>query len=95
METAAALVKIENLSEINLSSLPVGAKLLVQCKKDWRMAVISVNTGEKIVLQICSPSGRTYRKKCTVETILFFDGAFHLLGEGLWREQLVKYDHRW
>lgn len=80
----------------NLRELPIGAKLLVQCKKDWRMAVVSISSEEKIVLQICSPSGRTYRKKCAIETEILYDGAFHLLGEkNLWREQLVKYDNRW
>ena len=81
--------------KLNLRELPLGAKLLVQCKKDWRMAVVSMSSDEKIVLQICSPSGRTYRKKCAVETTLGFDGAFHLLGEGVWRGQIVKYDCRW
>ena len=92
---SAANEKINELTEINLNALPVGAKLLVQCKKDWRMAVVSAVIEENIILQICSPSGRTYRKKCAVETILRFDGAFHLLGEGAWQETFVKYDCRW
>ena len=89
------MIEENSLQKYNLRELPIGAKLLVQCKKDWRMAVVSMSSAEKIVLQICSPSGRTYRKKCAVETTIDFDGAFHLLGEGIWREQFVKYDCRW
>lgn len=95
METAAAVREVKTLEEISLSSLPVGARIIVQTKKDWRMAVISSNSGENIILRVCSPSGGTYRKKCAAETILFFDGAFHLMGDGIWREQFVKYDCRW
>lgn len=91
----AATEQINEFTEINLNSLPIGAKLLVQCKKDWRTAVVSAVFDENIILQICSPSGRTYRKKCAVETILQFDGAFYLLGEGMWQETFVKYDCRW
>lgn len=80
----------------NLYELPIGAKLLVQCKKDWRTAVVSAVTEEKIVLTICSPSGRTYRKSCAVETAIDFEGAIPLLGAaGVWRETCVKYDSRW
>ena len=94
METAAT-AKVKECQQIELISLHVGAKLLVQTKKDWRTAVVSSKSVENIILRICSPSGGTYRKKCAVETVLIFDGAFHLLGEGLWREQFVKYDCRW
>lgn len=92
---ASAVKEIREFTEINLTDLPVGAKLLVQCKKDWRMAVVSAVFAESVILQICSPTGRTYRKKCTVETVLQFDGAFHLLGAGAWQETYVKYDCRW
>ena len=80
---------------LTLRQLPVGAKLLVQCKKDWRTAVVSGFFEEKVTLIICSPSGRTYRKSCAAETLLGYDGAIPLLGIGLWRETLVKYDSRW
>ena len=70
-------------SQIALDTLPVGAKLLVQCKNDWRMAVLSSNSNGKIVLQICSPKGRTYRKSCAADTFINFDGEIPLLGEGI------------
>ena len=81
--------------QIALNTLPIGAKLLIRCKNDWRMAVVSANFEGKIILQICSPKGRTYRKSCAAETFINFDGAIPLLGEGFWRDELVKYDFRW
>ncbi len=92
---AAGLAETVEFEQINLNHLHVGSKLLVQTKKDWRTAVVSCKSGENIILRICSPSGGTYRKKCELETVLQFDGAFYLLGEGIWREQFVKYDCRW
>ena len=82
-------------SQIALDTLPVGAKLLVRCKNDWRMAVLSSNSDGKIILQICSPKGRTYRKSCAADTFIVFDGEIPLLGDGVWRDELVKYDFRW
>lgn len=80
---------------INLSELPVGSRLIVQCKKDWRTAVVSSISEEKVVLIIASPSGRNYRKVCLAETAVEFDGKIPVLGQGIWRENFVKYDFRW
>jgi hypothetical protein len=82
-------------NQIAINTLAVGTRLVVQCKKDWRMAVVSFVSEEKIVLQICSPSGRTYRKSCDIETLIDSTGAIPFLGEGVWQENLVKYDSRW
>jgi hypothetical protein len=82
-------------NQITISTLAVGTRLVVQCKKDWRAAVVSAISEEKIVLQICSPSGRTYRKSCALETVIDSSGAIPFLGEGAWQENLVKYDSRW
>ncbi|MGI9036402.1 MAG: hypothetical protein ACR2GD_10240 [Pyrinomonadaceae bacterium] len=79
-----------------LKNLQVGAKLLVQCKNDWRAGVISRVDDEKIILSICSPSGRTYRKSCAIETAVNFDGEIPFLGDGAtWRKDFAKYDSRW
>lgn len=83
-------------SQITINALAVGARLVVQCKKDWRAAVVSMVSPEKVVLQICSPSGRTYRKSCAVETVIDTSGgAIPSLGEGAWRDGLARYDARW
>lgn len=82
--------------QIVLSELHIGSRLLVQCKKDWRMAVVSKNFEDKTILQVCSPTGRTYRRKFASETVLQFEGNLLILGEkNLWREAYVKYDFRW
>lgn len=79
-----------------LSELHIGSRILVQCKKDWRMAVISKNFEDKIILQVCSPTGRTYRRKFAPETVLQFENDLIILGkENMWRKDYVKYDCRW
>lgn len=85
----------ETHKQINLCELPVGSRLMIQCKNDWRMAVVSAVFDESVVLRICSPKGGTYRKKCTAETVINFDGAIPFLGEGIWKETFAKYDFRW
>jgi len=85
----------ETHRQINLCEMPVGSRLMIQCKNDWRMAVISAVIEENVILRICSPKGGTYRKKCTAETVINFDGAIPFLGEGAWKETYVKYDCRW
>lgn len=83
-------------NEKTLGEMPVGARLLIQCKKDWRTAVVSAVFEENIIIQVCSPSGRTYRRKFAAATILQFAGELPILGEEiLWREQYAKYDYRW
>lgn len=83
---------------ITLSTLPVGARLVVKCKKDWRGAVVSSITDEKITLIVCSSSGGTYRLRRLPDTPLNFDGKIPLLRNGCeedWRENIIKYDVRW
>ena len=82
-------------NQITINTLAVGTRLVVQCKKDWRMAVVSAVSEERIVLQICSPSGRTYRKSCALDALIDSSGAIPSLGDGGWRENFVKYDSRW
>ena len=84
-------------NQITLGELPVGVRLLLQTKRDWRIAVVSRISEEKerVTLMVCSPTGRTYRKSCAIETPVNFDGAIPFLGEGVWRDTLAKYDFRW
>jgi hypothetical protein len=90
------LMKIETSAIFtHLSQLPIGARLIVQSKNDWRAAVVSSISEERVVLIITSPSGRNYRKICLAETAVEFDGKIPILGQGTWRENFVKYDFRW
>ena len=80
-----------------LGSLPVGARLVVRCRKDWRTATVAAVEREaaRVVLNVASPSGHTYRLRRPPDAPLSFDGAIPLLGEGAWRVQLARYDVRW
>ncbi len=85
-------------AQITLSQLPVGARLIVKCRKDWRGAVISKTDEEKITLIVCAASGGTYRLRRPPETSIILDGAFSILPDGCaddWRENFVKSDARW
>ena len=85
-------------SQITLRDLPIGARLIVQCKKDWRDAVVSRIEENKVTLIVCSSTGRTYRLRRTVETSVIYDGKIPILPNGCeedWRDGLVKYDSRW
>ncbi len=78
-----------------LRELPIGARVVVRCKFDWRTAAVSAQREERVVLTIASPTGRTYRKSCPVETMVMISGALPVIGDGDWREKFVKYDVRW
>ncbi|MGI8494860.1 MAG: hypothetical protein ACR2L1_06055 [Pyrinomonadaceae bacterium] len=81
-----------------MSELPIGARLVVKCKKNWRGAVVSKRDEEKITLIVCSTTGGTYRLRRLPETILLFDGDVPILPHGCeenWRGNFIKYDLRW
>lgn len=86
---------------MTLGEMPVGARLIVQCKKDWRGAVVSKFDGEKATLIVCSPTGGTYRLRRVLDTFVRLDGEFYVLHnaceeeEDKWRDNFVKYDARW
>ena len=78
-----------------LAALPVGARLILRCRKDWRDATIVGISLEKITLSVGAPSGRTYRVRRPPDSPLSFDGPIPVLGEGFWRAGFVNYDRRW
>lgn len=83
---------------ITLRELPIGARLLVRSKTDWRSAVVSRQTEEKATLSVCSPTGRTYRLHRNLESEIIFDGFVAILkieSNDTWRENFTKYDFRW
>ena len=85
-------------TQITLDELPIGARLLVRSKKDWRTAVISKITDEKVLLIVCSPFGRTYRLSRKADAEIIFDGKIPLLkieSDENWRENFSTYDVRW
>lgn len=85
-------------TNLTLRDLPIGARLLVRTKKDWRTAVVSQFYMEKATLIVCSPSGRTYRLRRLLEMGITFDGKIAILKcdlEENWRDNFSSYDERW
>ena len=81
-----------------LAELPLGARLILRCRKDWRMATVAAVALDVITLTVCSPSGHTYRVRRPLDAPLTFDGIIPLLGETTsagWRVALARYDVRW
>ena len=75
--------------------LPVGARLLLRCRADWRDAAVAAIAPDLITLSVCSPRGGTYRVRRPPDSLLSFDGAIPLLGSGSWRAAYARYDARW
>ena len=80
-----------------LGSLPVGARLILRCRADWRAATVaSVDPdADRVVLNVASPHGHTYRVRRPADATLTHDGHLPILGEGQWRAGLARYDVRW
>jgi hypothetical protein len=78
-----------------LALLPVGAHLILRCRKDWRDATVVAVTTEAVTLSVGSPKGRTYRVRRPPDAALSFEGEIPLLGEGSWRVGFARYDKRW
>lgn len=90
--------QIIELTQIALGDFPLGGRLLVRSKKDWRVAVVSRKTEEYISLSIASPTGYNYRIRRTAQDVLFFDGIIPFLPREEsepWRENFTGYDYRW
>lgn len=81
-----------------LGALPVGARLVVRCKADWRAATVSTVTPECVRLNVNSPRGGTYRLRRPLDTVIHFDGCIPVLtdcDEMTWRDAWASYDKRW
>jgi hypothetical protein len=85
------------LDSPTLGSLPLGARLVLRCRKDWRTASVAAFEPDlaRVVLSVASPSGHTYRLRRPADSQLTLDGHIPVLGEGHWRPGLVRYDLRW
>ena len=85
-------------SRITLGEFPLGGRLLVRSKKDWRVAVVSRKTEEYISISIASPRGGCYRIRRTAEVLIQLDGGIPYLPKDEtepWRENFTGYDVRW
>ena len=80
---------------VTLATLPIGARLILRCRIDWRDATVVRVACDGVTLSVGSPSGRTYRVRRPLDAQLSFDGLIPVLGEGSWRAGLARYDARW
>jgi hypothetical protein len=81
-----------------LGQLPIGARLVVRSKKDWRTAAVSRRIEETVVLTICSPSGHCYRLRRTLNEGIMLEGGIHVLvaaHDDHWKDNFSSYDKRW
>ena len=80
-----------------LGTLPVGARLILRCRADWRAATVAAFDPERgrVILNVASPGGHTYRVRRPADSPLTHDGHLPVLGEGQWRAGLARYDVRW
>jgi hypothetical protein len=88
---------LETTQPKTLADLPIGSRLLVKSKKDWRCAAISKIVEETVTLIVASPSGYSYRLRRRLQSEIFFDGNLPILEDQKenWRENFAKYDGRW
>ena len=95
-ETCAAPSSSDDCAA-TLGSLPVGARLILRCRADWRAATVAAFESElcRVVLNVASPTGHTYRVRRPHDSLLKYDGHLPVLGEGGWRAGLARYDIRW
>lgn len=79
-----------------LADLPIGSRLLVRSKKDWRSGVISKVIEETVIILVSSPSGFSYRLRRNLQTKIFFEKEMPILETSTenWRDNFVKYDIR-
>ena len=81
-----------------LDQLAIGARLMVRSRTDWRFAAVSKIAEERVVLTVCSPTGRTYRLRRELDTEVILDGQLAILpyeSDDTWRDNFGRYDSRW
>ena len=91
------LLSTDDAPSTALGSLPVGARLILRCRADWRAATVAAFEPDtaRVVLNVASPTGHTYRVRRPADVTLTHDGHLPILGEGQWRAGLARYDVRW
>ena len=87
------------LPSATLASLPLGGRLLIRLKKDWRAAAVVKRIDEVVVLSVASPGGHSYRVRRPLDAGLRYDGTIPFLvcefDAEPWRQNFSSYDLRW
>jgi hypothetical protein len=83
---------------MTLASLPLGGRLLVRSRTDWRVAVVCRIADDRITISVASPKGYNYRLRRATDAPIAFDGEIPFLvleDAEAWRENFSAYDMRW
>jgi hypothetical protein len=83
---------------MTLASLPLGGRLLVRSRTDWRVAVVCRIADDRITISVASPKGYNYRLRRATDASIAFDGEIPFLvleDAEAWRENFSAYDMRW
>jgi len=70
----------------------------VRSRTDWRFAAVSRIADERVILTVCSPTGRTYRLRRDATTEIVLNGPIPVLTtlfEDDWHDNFGSYDSRW
>lgn len=81
-----------------LSQMPVGGRIMVRSRIDWRTAAVSKHGEEKTTLTVASASGRCYRIYRPLDSVVRQDGCIAVLHTEIaerWRENMQQLDSRW
>lgn len=84
--------------KMTLADMPLGGRLLLRSKKDWRVAVVSRIAEDKVTISVASPGGYCYRLRRPLDAELSLDGKIPFLiieSAEPWRENFSTYDSRW
>ena len=85
-------------TKITLDKLSIGSRLLVRSRKDWRHAAVSKIADERVVLTVCSPTGRTYRLRREFNCEVVLKDKVPVLAHETdenWLDNFSRYDLRW
>lgn len=85
-------------AQITLANIPLGGRLLIRSKTNWRVAVVSRITEEHVTISVASPRGSCYRLRRPIDAEIGHDGGIPFLKfecEDAWRENFSAYDVRW
>ena len=83
---------------VKLANVPLGGRLLVRSRTDWRTAVVSRISEDRITISVSSPKGRNYRLGRDPELQVGYENGLHYLHSEhaeQWSENFASYDPRW
>lgn len=90
---------MESAQNVNkLGNMPIGARLMVRSKTDWRFAAISRIAENIVTISVVSASGRTYRIRRDISSEIDMVGdipALHSDNSDTWQENFAHIDVRW